>query len=84
MQADSGVVVEKVPEGIVQIRLNRPDRLNALGVDMVDALLAAITDAVAGHARVILMRWARPPCQPSAPSMDWRSVAVAKLRWPAI
>lgn len=56
MQADSGVVVEKVPEGIVQIRLNRPDRLNALGVDMVDALLAAITDAVASHARVILIR----------------------------
>ena len=56
MQADSGIVFEKSSEGIVQIRLNRPDRLNALGVDMVDALLAAITNAVAGHARVILIR----------------------------
>ena len=56
MQADSGIVMDKGAEGIVQIRLNRPDRLNALGVDMVDALLAAITDAAAGDARVILIR----------------------------
>jgi len=48
--------MDKGAEGIVQIRLNRPDRLNALGVDMVDALLAAITDAAAGDARVILIR----------------------------
>ncbi len=56
MQTDSGIVVEKSAEGIVQIRLNRPDRLNALGVDMVDALLAAIADAAASDARVILLR----------------------------
>ena len=59
MQTDSGIVVEQSADGengIVQIRLNRPDRLNAIGVDMVDALLAAITDAIAGHARVILIR----------------------------
>lgn len=56
MQADSGIVVDKGAEGIVQIRLNRPDRLNALGMDMVDALLAAITDAAAGNARVIVIR----------------------------
>ena len=56
MHAESGIAVEKSGEGIVHIRLNRPDRLNALGVDMVDALLKEITDAVAGHARVILIR----------------------------
>jgi enoyl-CoA hydratase/carnithine racemase len=56
MQTDSGIVIESSAEGIVQIRLNRPERLNALGVDMVDALLAAITDAAAGDARVIVMR----------------------------
>ncbi len=59
MQADSGIVVDKGTngaEGIVQIRLNRPDRLNALGVDMTDALLAAITDAASSHARVIVIR----------------------------
>lgn len=56
MQADSGIVVDKGAAGIVQIRLNRPDRLNALGMDMVDALLAAITDAAAGNARVIVIR----------------------------
>lgn len=56
MTADSGVLVEQRGDGVVQIRLNRPDRLNALGVDMVDALLAAINGAVAAVARVIVMR----------------------------
>ena len=56
MQAESGIAVERNVEGIVQIRLNRPDRLNALGVDMVDDLLKEITDAVAGRARVIVIR----------------------------
>ena len=56
MQAESRITVEKSGDGIVQIRLNRPDRLNALGVDMVDDLLKAITDAVAGCARVIVIR----------------------------
>ena len=56
MQPDSGIVIGKSAEGIVDIRLNRPDRLNALGVDMTNALLAAITDAVAGAARVIVIR----------------------------
>ena len=56
MQTDSGIVVEKSAEGIVDIRLNRPDRLNALGVDMTDTLLAAITEAAASTASVILIR----------------------------
>ena len=38
MQSESGIEVDKSGDGIVQIRLNRPERLNALGVDMVDAL----------------------------------------------
>jgi enoyl-CoA hydratase/carnithine racemase len=56
MQSESGIAVEKSGEGIVQIRLNRPERLNALGVDMVDALERAISDAVAQGARVLLVR----------------------------
>ena len=56
MQADCGITLNKSSEGIVRIGLNRPERLNALGVDMVDALQAAIAEAVAGHARVILVR----------------------------
>ena len=56
MQTDSGIQVEKSAAGIVDIRLNRPDRLNALGVDMTNALLAAITEAAAGDARVIVIR----------------------------
>jgi enoyl-CoA hydratase/carnithine racemase len=56
MQSESGVAVEQSGEGIVRIRLNRPERLNALGVDMVAALQAAIADAIAGRARVVLIR----------------------------
>lgn len=56
MQTDTGIITEKSTEGIVQIRMNRPDRLNALGVDMVDAMLTAINNAIAGNARVIVMR----------------------------
>jgi len=56
MQSDSGIAVEDSGAGIVQIRLNRPDRLNALGVDMVHALQRAIGNAVTRRARVLLMR----------------------------
>jgi enoyl-CoA hydratase/carnithine racemase len=54
--ADSGIAIERSGEGIVRIRLNRPDRLNALGVDMVEALRAAIADAISDRARVLLVR----------------------------
>ena len=53
---DAGIVVEQRGEGIVQIRLNRPDRLNALGVDMVVALERAVSEAIAARACVILVR----------------------------
>jgi enoyl-CoA hydratase len=56
MQSESGIEVDKSGDGIVQIRLNRPERLNALGVDMVDALERAITNAVAERCRVLLVR----------------------------
>jgi enoyl-CoA hydratase/carnithine racemase len=55
-RVDPGVVVEEGGEGVVQIRLNRPERLNALGMDMVEALQAAIADAIADRARVLLVR----------------------------
>src|SRR3977135_2766320 len=52
----SGIVIEQSGEGIVQIRLNRPERLNALGMDMAVALEQAIANAIAGHARVLVVR----------------------------
>lgn len=55
-RVDPGVVVEQSGEGIVQIRLNRPERLNALGMDMVEALQAAIAGAIADRARLLLIR----------------------------
>ncbi len=54
--ADTGIVIEQSGQGIVQIRLNRPERLNALGVDMVDTLTRAIADAVSQRARVLIVR----------------------------
>lgn len=54
--ANSGIVIEQSGEGIVQIRLNRPERLNALGMDMVEALQAAIVDAIADRACVLVVR----------------------------
>ena len=56
MQSDAGIEFDQSGEGIVQIRLNRPERLNALGVDMVDALHSAIARAVEQRARVLLVR----------------------------
>ena len=53
---DTGIVIEQSGQGIVQIRLNRPERLNALGVDMVDALGRAIADAVSQRSRVLIVR----------------------------
>jgi enoyl-CoA hydratase/carnithine racemase len=53
---NTGVVIEQRGEGIVQIRLNRPERMNALGVDMTLALERAISAAIAARARVILVR----------------------------
>ena len=57
-RTDPGIVFERGGEGIFQIHLNRPERLNALGVDMVEALQAAIADAIANRARVVLIRGA--------------------------
>lgn len=56
MQTDTGIIVTRSVEGVVDIRMNRPDRLNALGVDMTNALLTAITEAAASDVRVILIR----------------------------
>lgn len=54
--AGPAILYEDLGEGIIQIRLNRPDRLNALGVDMVKDLMAAVQKAIALPARVLLIR----------------------------
>ena len=50
------ILYEDLGEGIIQIRLNRPDRLNALGVEMVKEFMAAVHKALALPARVLLIR----------------------------
>ncbi|CAN5726460.1 enoyl-CoA hydratase/isomerase family protein [soil metagenome] len=48
--------LDELGAGVFQIRLERPERMNALGVATVAALQQAVADAVAQQARVLLLR----------------------------
>jgi len=50
------LIVTRTADGVVQITLNRPDRLNALGVGMVDELIAAVEQAA--DAKLLVLRGA--------------------------
>ena len=50
------VVLQSLGEGAFEIRLERPERMNALGVATVAALRQAVSDASDRHARVLLFR----------------------------
>ncbi|MDM0021823.1 enoyl-CoA hydratase/isomerase family protein [Variovorax saccharolyticus] len=48
--------LDDLGDGVFQIRLERPERMNALGVATVSALEQAVADAAAAEARVLLIR----------------------------
>jgi enoyl-CoA hydratase/carnithine racemase len=48
--------LDDLGEGVFQIRLERPERMNALGVATVAALEQAVGEAAEKHARVLLLR----------------------------
>jgi enoyl-CoA hydratase/carnithine racemase len=50
------IVLDSLGDGVFEIRLERPERMNALGVATVAALQQAIADADAKRARVLLVR----------------------------
>jgi enoyl-CoA hydratase/carnithine racemase len=50
------ILVEMLETGAAQIWLNRPERLNALGVEMVDTLAKVIADVLAVGANAIFLR----------------------------
>jgi enoyl-CoA hydratase/carnithine racemase len=50
------VLVDVLETGAVEIWLNRPERLNALGVEMVEALAKVVTDAIAAGATALVIR----------------------------
>jgi enoyl-CoA hydratase/carnithine racemase len=52
----SSIVLEDVAEHVVQIRLDRPERLNAMSVEMVIALKEACASVATSKARVLLVR----------------------------
>jgi enoyl-CoA hydratase/carnithine racemase len=52
--SEAPLIVETLAPGVRQIRLNRPERLNALGVEMVEALRRAVE--AEDSARVLLIR----------------------------
>lgn len=56
----AGIDVETTGDGVVTVRMNRPERLNALSVAMTDALGAAIGEASRAGARVLVLRGAGP------------------------
>ena len=54
--SSSSVLVDVRHTGAVEIWLNRPERLNALGVEMVEALLKVVGDSLAGGATALFIR----------------------------
>lgn len=52
----SSVLVDVRQTGAVEVWLNRPERLNALGVEMVDALLKVIEGAITKGATALFIR----------------------------
>jgi enoyl-CoA hydratase/carnithine racemase len=56
VEASSDLVVDVLAPGVRQIRLNRPGRLNALGLDMVVALKRLVGVQLAEGVRVLVFR----------------------------
>lgn len=56
MSQEQEVLLRLLGQGVFEIRLNRPERMNALGVATVIALQQALADAAAQQARVLLIK----------------------------
>jgi len=50
------VMLETLADGVLQIRLNRPERMNALGFETSQRLHETLQSAIASDARVLLIR----------------------------
>lgn len=50
------LVLNELGNSVFEIRLDRPERMNALGVATVTALERAVTDITAKGGRVLLLR----------------------------
>lgn len=49
------ILVRELLEHVVELRLDRPERMNALSVEMVEAMAEAVAGIAAGRARVVVM-----------------------------
>ena len=50
-----GILVRELLEHVVELRLDRPERMNALSVEMVKAMAEAVSGIAAGRARVVVI-----------------------------
>lgn len=56
MSEEKEIILSHLGNDVYEILLNRPERMNALGVATVVALEQAVAEAAAKHARVLLLR----------------------------
>ncbi|MEY4099245.1 MAG: hypothetical protein RL300_416 [Pseudomonadota bacterium] len=56
MSEEKEIILSHLGNDVYEILLNRPERMNALGVATVAALEQAVVEAAAKHARVLLLR----------------------------
>jgi len=56
----SEIIAVQHPGGITTVTLNRPERRNALSLEMIESLHAAMTQAAAGASSVVLLRSSVP------------------------
>jgi enoyl-CoA hydratase/carnithine racemase len=70
------LLVDRPAEGVLRLRMNRPDRLNAVNAALVDALIAAFNDA---SARAVILGSSSPKAFCSGVDLDIRDAERARV-----
>ncbi len=70
------LLVDRPAEGVLRLRMNRPDRLNAVNAALVDALIAAFDDV---SARAVVLGSSSPKAFCSGVDLDIRDAERAKV-----
>ena len=70
------LLVDRPAEGVLRLRMNRPDRLNAVNAALVDALIAAFDDV---SARAVVLGSSSPKAFCSGVDLDIRDAERARV-----